>query len=59
MCAARSDLQHHKRPFAHDVPPCRTLLEAIRQLRPTVLIGVSTMAGSFSQDVLEVGACCA
>lgn len=32
VCSARTDLQHHKRPFAHDVPPCRTLLEAIQQV---------------------------
>ncbi|KAL4857157.1 NADP-dependent malic enzyme [Chlorella vulgaris] len=53
VCSARTDLQHHKRPFAHDVPPCRTLLEAIQQMKPTVLIGVSTMAGSFSSEVLR------
>lgn len=55
MCASRTDLQHHKRPFAHDVAPCRTLQEAIQALRPTVLIGVSTIAGAFSRDVLQVG----
>ncbi len=54
VCASRTDLQHHKRPFAHDVPPCRTLEEAIQALRPSVLIGVSTMAGAFSRGVLEV-----
>lgn len=54
VCASRTDLQHHKKPFAHDVPPCRTLPEAIRQLRPTALIGVSTIAGAFSPEVLQV-----
>lgn len=53
VCAARKDLQHHKRPFAHDVPPCRTLLEAIEQLRPTALIGVSTIAGAFTPEVIK------
>ncbi|PRW57539.1 NADP malic enzyme [Chlorella sorokiniana] len=53
VCASRTDLQHHKRPFAHNVPPCRTLEEAIQALRPTVLIGVSTMAGAFSRSVLQ------
>ena len=55
VCASRTDLQHHKRPFAHDVALCRTLQEAIQALRPTVLIGVSTIAGAFSRDVLQVG----
>ena len=41
-----------QKPFAHDVPACKTLLEAIRQVRPTVLIGVSTQAGSFDGEVL-------
>ncbi|GAB4819191.1 hypothetical protein N2152v2_006237 [Parachlorella kessleri] len=53
VCAARKDLQHHKRPFAHDVPPCRTLLEAIEQLRPTALIGVSTIVGAFTPEVIK------
>lgn len=54
VCASRTDLQHHKRPFAHDVPPCATLLEAVRRLHPTVLIGVSTIAGAFDAEVLQV-----
>jgi malic enzyme len=36
------------------VPPCRTLLEAVPTLQPTVLIGVSTVAGAFSAEVLQV-----
>ena len=44
-----------QKPFAHDVPHCKTLVEAIQQVRPSVLIGVSTMAGAFSQQVLQVG----
>lgn len=54
VCASRTDLQHHKLPFAHDVPHVRTLLEAVRTLRPTALIGVSTMAGAFNTEVLKV-----
>jgi malate dehydrogenase (oxaloacetate-decarboxylating)(NADP+) len=54
VCAARRDLQPHKRPFAHDVPPCATLLEAVTRLRPTALVGVSTSPGAFSREILEV-----
>jgi malic enzyme len=36
------------------VPHCKTLLGAIEQMKPTVLIGVSTIAGAFSQEVLKV-----
>jgi malate dehydrogenase (oxaloacetate-decarboxylating)(NADP+) len=54
VCAARTDLQPHKRPFAWDLAPCTTLLEAVRQLRPTALIGVSTSQGAFSREVLTL-----
>lgn len=53
VCASRTDLQRHKQPFAHDVPPQRDLKSAIRALRPTALIGVSTIAGAFDQEVVE------
>mmetsp|Transcript_33028 Transcript_33028/g.105215 ORF Transcript_33028/g.105215 Transcript_33028/m.105215 type:complete len:505 (-) Transcript_33028:2160-3674(-) len=46
-------LQHHKRPFAHDVPFQRDLPSAVRSLRPTMLIGVSTIRGAFSREVVE------
>uniref|UniRef100_A0A7S0N8P9 Malic enzyme n=1 Tax=Chlamydomonas leiostraca TaxID=1034604 RepID=A0A7S0N8P9_9CHLO len=54
VCRGRpGKLEHHKEPFAHDVPHVKTLLEAVRALRPTVLIGVSTMAGAFSEEVVR------
>ncbi len=51
MCASRTDLQHHKRPFAHVTPFCADLLSAVRQLKPTALIGVSAQGGAFTQEV--------
>ena len=53
VCKSRQDLQAHKRPFAHDVPPQADLLTAVRALRPTALIGVSTARGAFSHAVLQ------
>eukprot|EP00270_Netrium_digitus_P013738 TRINITY_DN459_c0_g3_i2.p1 TRINITY_DN459_c0_g3~~TRINITY_DN459_c0_g3_i2.p1 ORF type:complete len:1056 (-),score=308.06 TRINITY_DN459_c0_g3_i2:222-3335(-) len=53
VCESRTNLQHHKLPFAHDVPFQPDLLSAIKALRPTVLIGVSTQAGAFSPQVLD------
>ncbi|KAI8475520.1 MAG: hypothetical protein J3K34DRAFT_382637 [Monoraphidium minutum] len=55
VCASRAaSLQHHKLPFAHDVPYCGTLEEAVAQLRPTALIGVSTIGGAFNERVLRM-----
>lgn len=53
VCASRTDLQPHKLPFAHDVTPCKTLMEAVRQVRPTALIGVSTSRGAFTTEILK------
>jgi malic enzyme len=44
-------LQAHKTAFAHDVPFQPDLMSAIRAIRPTVLIGVSTIAGAFNEEV--------
>lgn len=40
-------------PFAHDVVPADDLLSAVQQLRPSILIGVSTVANAFTQEVVE------
>ena len=55
VCASRGDLQPHKRAFAHDLPFQRTLLEAVHAFRPTALVGVSTMPGAFTPEVIQVG----
>lgn len=53
VCASRTDLQHHKLPFAHAVEPCPSLISAIHALKPTVLIGVSTIPQAFDEAVLK------
>lgn len=54
VCASRTDLQPHKVPFAHDLPFQRSLLDAVHAFKPTALVGVSTVRGAFSADVLQV-----
>ncbi|KAG2431097.1 hypothetical protein HXX76_009628 [Chlamydomonas incerta] len=55
VVGSRTDLQPHKLPFAHnDVPACATLIEAVRAIKPTVLIGASAVPNSFNQEVVEV-----
>ena len=45
-------LAHHKLPYAHDHPPRATLTEAVESIRPTVLIGVSGMPGTFTDAII-------
>jgi malic enzyme len=52
VCASRTGLQEHKRPFAHDIPFLPDLLSAVREFRPTALIGVSSVAGAFTPQVV-------
>ncbi len=49
----RQRLQNHKIPYAHDHEFLPDLLAAVRNIRPTVLIGVSGQAQAFNQAVLE------
>lgn len=46
-------LLRHQQPFAHRHAPEPTLLGAVRSLRPSVLIGVSTVAKAFDRPVVE------
>ena len=46
-------MQHHKLPFAHDVEFCPDLKSAIKALKPTALVGVSTIAKAFDEDVIK------
>lgn len=46
-------LSEHKRPFAQESPPIADLIEVIRAVRPTVLIGVCGQAGSFSEAAIR------
>ncbi len=50
---ARKDLAAHKVPYAHDHPTIGTLVDAIRAIRPTALLGLSTQGGTFTEPVLH------
>jgi malate dehydrogenase (oxaloacetate-decarboxylating)(NADP+) len=49
----RTDLAEHKRPYAHDHAPVGTLLDAVKALRPTAIIGVAAVGGAFTEDVVR------
>ena len=49
---SRSDLAHHKVPYAHDHYPVATLLDAVKAVKPTAIIGVAAVGGAFTQEVV-------
>jgi len=49
---SRTDLAHHKAPYAHDHPPAATLLDAVKAVKPTAIIGVAAVGGAFTQEVV-------
>ncbi|KAK4482014.1 hypothetical protein RD792_012930 [Penstemon davidsonii] len=46
-------LQHFKRPWAHEHEPVQTLLDAVKVIKPTVLIGSSGAGRTFTKEVVE------
>ncbi|MFH7811727.1 MULTISPECIES: NAD-dependent malic enzyme [Acetobacter] len=50
---SRTDLSPQQKRYAKVLPPSRDLLATIRSIKPTVLIGVSTCGGAFTQEVVE------
>ncbi len=51
--SSRKDLQAHKKPYAHEHAPLGDLLTAVRELKPTALIGVSGKAAQFTEDIVK------
>jgi malate dehydrogenase (oxaloacetate-decarboxylating)(NADP+) len=49
----RADLAEHKIPYAHEHPPIGDFLSAIRTLKPTAIIGVAAVGGTFTAEVLQ------
>jgi malate dehydrogenase (oxaloacetate-decarboxylating)(NADP+) len=48
----RSDLAEHKLPYAHAHAPVADFLSAIKALKPTAIIGVAAVGGTFTREVL-------
>jgi len=53
MVKSRTDLAAFQKPFALDHAPIGKFVDAIRALRPTGIIGVSTVPKLFNQQVIE------
>jgi malate dehydrogenase (oxaloacetate-decarboxylating)(NADP+) len=53
VVGGRGNLASHKTPFAHDHPFIADPLQIVKELRPTALIGVSGVPGTFSREIVE------
>jgi len=49
----RTDLVDFQKPYAHRHAPTRDFVAAIESIKPTTIIGVSTIGGAFTQKVIE------
>jgi len=49
----RKDLVDFQKPYTHKHPPTRDFVVAIESVKPTTIIGVSTVGGTFTQKVIE------
>jgi malate dehydrogenase (oxaloacetate-decarboxylating)(NADP+) len=52
LVTSRTDLAGFQKPFAQEAPPISTFVEAVEALKPTGIIGVSTVPKLFSHDVI-------
>jgi malate dehydrogenase (oxaloacetate-decarboxylating)(NADP+) len=50
---SRKDLADFQKPYAHEHAPVKNFVEAINALKPTAIIGVSTVGKAFDQEVIE------
>jgi malate dehydrogenase (oxaloacetate-decarboxylating)(NADP+) len=51
--SSRTDLVDFQKPYAHKHAPTRDFVAAIESIKPTTIIGVSTIGGAFTQKVVE------
>ena len=50
---SRTDLYEFQKPYAHPHAPSRDFLATIEDLKPTAIIGVSTVGKTFTKDVVQ------
>jgi malate dehydrogenase (oxaloacetate-decarboxylating)(NADP+) len=53
LVSSRTDLTDFQTPFSHPGEPCDDFAEAVLRIKPTAIIGVSTVGGAFNQKVIE------
>ena len=50
----RSSLNEHKLRYAHEHAPVEDFLTAIRTLKPSAIIGVAAVGGTFTPEILQI-----
>jgi malate dehydrogenase (oxaloacetate-decarboxylating)(NADP+) len=53
VVASRGELAEHKRPYAHAHAPVSDFIGAVKSLRPTAIIGVGAVPGTFTEEVVR------
>jgi malate dehydrogenase (oxaloacetate-decarboxylating)(NADP+) len=53
LVAGRDNIAEQKRPFAHEHPAVDSFVEAVRQVRPTAIIGCAGQAATFTEEVVQ------
>lgn len=53
LVQSRTDLADYQKQFAHNGTATNDLAAAVLQVKPTAIIGVSTVGGAFNQQVIE------
>jgi malate dehydrogenase (oxaloacetate-decarboxylating)(NADP+) len=51
--STRTDLVDFQMPYAHEHAPTKDFVAAVESIKPTTIIGVSTIGGAFTQKVVE------
>ncbi len=51
---SRGQLTEHKLHYAHDHAPCADLLSAVKAIKPTMLVGASGQAKSFTHEIVSL-----
>jgi malate dehydrogenase (oxaloacetate-decarboxylating)(NADP+) len=53
LVKSRTDIAEYQKEFAHDSEPSIDFAGSISKIKPTAIIGVSTVGGAFTQQVIE------
>lgn len=53
VSSRKESLQHFKKPWAHEHEPVKELVDAVKVIKPTVLIGTSGVGNKFTKEVVE------